>query len=87
MRNTGDLSEVRLHLIDSVGELHDEETSEHLPFGTGQVDFDAVIGALGAAATELPWWTVDFCYWPHTERDGATGSAFVRDLAARHRHA
>src|SRR5690606_34930531 len=32
-----------LHLIDSVGELHDDETSEHLPFGTGSIDFDAVI--------------------------------------------
>jgi len=76
-----------LHLIDSVGDLHDDETSEHLPFGTGQVDFDAVVDALGTTATDLPWWTVDYCFWPNTERDGALGAAFVRDLAARHRHA
>lgn len=76
-----------LHLIDSVGVLHDDETSEHLPFGTGEVDFDAVITELGTAATELPWWTVDYCFWPHTERDGVAGAKFVRELANRHRHA
>jgi sugar phosphate isomerase/epimerase len=76
-----------LHLIDSVGELHDDETSEHLPFGTGEIDFDAVIDALGTTATDLEWWTVDYCFWPDTERDGVAGSTFVRDLAARHHHA
>ncbi len=76
-----------LHLIDSVGELHDDETSEHLPFGTGSVDFDAVIETLGTAATDLEWWTVDYCFWPNTERDGAAGAPFVHDLIARHRHA
>ncbi len=76
-----------LHLIDSVGELHDDETSEHLPFGTGEVDFDAVIETLGTAATDLEWWTVDYCFWPDTERDGALGAPFARELAERHRHA
>jgi len=76
-----------LHLIDSVGDLHDDETSEHLPFGTGEIDFDAVVDELGTAATSLPWWTVDYCFWPHTERDGAQGVGFVRDLIARHTHA
>jgi len=69
-----------LHLIDSRGELHDEETSEHLPFGTGRVDFDAVIDALGAAALDLSWWTIDFCFWPETERDAVAAVPFVRDL-------
>ncbi|USQ75335.1 sugar phosphate isomerase/epimerase family protein [Ornithinimicrobium cryptoxanthini] len=76
-----------LHLIDSVGVLHDDETSEHLPFGTGEVDFDAVMDELGATATGLDWWTVDYCFWPDTERDGVAGAQFVRDLAARHRRA
>lgn len=73
-----------LHLIDSVGVLHDDETSEHLPFGTGEVEFDAVIDELGRTATDLEWWTVDYCFWPHTERDGRLGERFVRDLATRH---
>ena len=76
-----------LHLIDSIGVLHDDETSEHLPFGAGEVDFDAVIGVLGAVATDIEWWTVDYCFWPHTERDGAKGAAFVHDLIKRHSHA
>ena len=76
-----------LHLIDSVGELHDDETSEHLPFGTGSIDFDAVIDTLGHTATDLEWWTVDYCFWPNTERDGAHGAPFVHDLIARHTHA
>jgi len=69
-----------LHLIDSRGDLHDDETSEHLPFGTGRVDFDAVIDALGPVALDLPWWTIDFCFWPETERDAVDAVPFVRDL-------
>ena len=73
-----------LHLIDSVGELHNEETSEHLPFGTGLIDFDAVIENLGESATLLDWWTVDFCFWPTAEIDGLTAVPFVRDLIKKH---
>lgn len=76
-----------LHLIDSVGELHDDETSEHLPFGTGQIDFDLVMETLGSAAYDLEWWTVDYCFWPNTERDGADGAPFVHELIERHRDA
>lgn len=71
-----------LHLIDGDGSLHDDETSAHLPFGTGDVDFHAVLGALGPAAGDLPWWTVDFCFCPTTETDAVTAVGFVRDLAA-----
>ncbi|WP_375386919.1 sugar phosphate isomerase/epimerase family protein [uncultured Amnibacterium sp.] len=69
-----------LHLIDSVGVLHDDETSEHLPFGAGAVDFPAVLDALGCAASALPWWTVDFCFWPEVDRDGRDAVPFVRGL-------
>lgn len=72
-----------LHLIDSVGKLHDEETSEHLPFGTGVVEFDSVISALGKNASELDWWTVDFCFWPKTEIDGISAVPFVRELIGK----
>lgn len=69
-----------LHLIDSDGSLHDEDTSVHLPFGRGEVDFAAVLGALGQRAAELPWWTVDYCFWPATVEDAATGAATVRGI-------
>lgn len=72
-----------LHLIDSDGSLHNDETSEHLPFGTGRVDFPAALGALEPAVSELPWWTVDFCFCPTTERDARTAVPFVRGLIER----
>jgi sugar phosphate isomerase/epimerase len=72
-----------LHLIDSDGSLHDSETSAHLPFGTGRLDFDAVITALGAGPARLPWWTIDFCFCPTTERDAVAAVPYVRALAER----
>jgi sugar phosphate isomerase/epimerase len=72
-----------LHLIDSVGDLHDDDTSEHLPFGAGEIDFDLVLDALGDSARRLEWWTVDFCFWPNVDRDGAAAVPFVKDLLAR----
>ncbi|MCU1596992.1 MAG: hypothetical protein JWQ47_731 [Glaciihabitans sp.] len=69
-----------LHLIDSDGSLHDDETSEHLPFGAGQIDFPSIISALEPVASTLPWWTVDFCFCPTTEQDGRTAVPFVRSL-------
>jgi len=69
------------HLIDGDGSLHHNETSAHLPFGTGRVDFPGVLAALGPAVNELPWWTVDFCFCPTTEADAATAVPIVRELA------
>lgn len=69
-----------LHLIDSDGSLHDDETSAHLPFGAGRVDFEAVLTGLGPAVADLPWWTVDFCFCPTTERDAAAAVPYVRGL-------
>ena len=71
-----------LHLIDGDGSLHDDETSAHLPFGTGALDFGAVLAALRPGAFDLPWWTVDFCFCPTTDRDARTAVPFVRGLAA-----
>ena len=69
-----------LHLIDSDGSLHDNDTSDHLPFGAGEVDFPALLDALGESAARLPWWTVDFCFCPTTERDAALAVPIVRGL-------
>ena len=69
-----------LHLIDSDGSLHDDDTSDHLPFGAGEVDFPKLLDALGASASRLPWWTVDFCFCPTTERDAALALPIVRAL-------
>ncbi len=69
-----------LHLIDGDGSLHDDDTSNHLPFGTGRVDFAGVLDALGPDVTELPWWTVDFCFWPTTEADAGPAVPYVQGL-------
>lgn len=78
-----------LHLIDSDGSLHDDDTSNHLPFGAGSVDFDGVLDALGPAVAELPWWTVDFCFCPTTQADAVPAVPYVRSLldAVRAGHA
>jgi sugar phosphate isomerase/epimerase len=53
-----------LHLIDSDGSLHDEETSTHAPFGTGLLDFDALLPELNRSGIKHNWWTIDLCFWP-----------------------
>lgn len=73
-----------LHLIDADGALHDDETSEHLPFGQGHVDFGGTLQALEPALAGLTWWGVDFCFCPTTEEDGRRAVPFVRELAASH---
>ena len=76
-----------IHLIDSDNSCHkdangDDETSMHLPFGKGVVDFEAVLPAV--AAVELPhdWWTVDLCFWPEAWDATASCKAFM-DNAVR----
>ena len=72
-----------LHLIDNDGSLHDDETSAHLQFGDGDIDFDATLDALSAVLPRLDWWTVDFCFSATTERDAEVAVPIVRDLLAR----
>jgi sugar phosphate isomerase/epimerase len=69
-----------VHLIDSDGTLHDNETSTHSPFGTGNVDFPAVLTALAPIWDDLDWCCFDFCFCPTTETDAAKAIPFVRDL-------
>ncbi len=54
-----------IHLIDSDGTLHDDETSTHAPFGDGELDFDELVPALNKAGCPHDWWTVDLCFWPN----------------------
>ncbi len=58
-----------IHFIDSDNTCHkdaqgNDETSMHLPFGKGLVDFDAVAPKLAAENTGHDWWTIDLCFWP-----------------------
>ncbi len=53
-----------VHLIDSDGTLHDDETSTHAPFGDGYIDWDEMMPAINEAGIPHDWWTVDLCFWP-----------------------
>ena len=53
-----------IHLIDSDGTLHDNETSTHTPFGKGKVDFDKLLPELAKNDMGHDWWTIDLCFWP-----------------------
>jgi sugar phosphate isomerase/epimerase len=75
---------VHVHLLDSDGSLHESEdsaewTTVHLPFGAGDVDFEALARDLPATA----WWTVDLCFWPDAWGATEASKAFVDALIAR----
>lgn len=53
-----------LHLIDSDGTLHGDETSTHAPFGDGILDYDTLIPELLQSGVPHDWWTIDLCFWP-----------------------
>jgi len=69
-----------LHLIDSDGSLHDQETSTHTAFGQGNVDFGQALAAIRPIVDGLPWWCVDFCFNPRTPTAGRDAVPFVRGL-------
>ena len=53
-----------IHLIDSDGTLHDDETSTHAPFGDGFLNFDELVPELNQSGIPHDWWTIDLCFWP-----------------------
>ena len=67
-----------LHLIDSDGTLHNEETSTHIAFGQGNIDFVDILTVLKPVVSRLPWWCVDFCFNPQTPSAGKDAVPFVR---------
>lgn len=79
-----------VHLIDSDNTCHkdergEDETSMHLPFGDGVVDFEALMPTIAALDVGHDWWTIDLCFWPDawdaTERCKATVDAFRAQYA------
>jgi sugar phosphate isomerase/epimerase len=53
-----------VHLIDSDGTLHDDETSTHAPIGEGVLDFDRLLPELNRSGVPTDWWCIDLCFWP-----------------------
>ncbi len=73
-----------VHLIDSDNTLHDRLTSTHAPFGTGVLDFPAIVQAIDAAGYDDCWWGADLCFWPEAwEVTAAAREYMARLLTAR----
>ena len=79
-----------VHLIDSDNSCHKDaqgrdETSMHLPFGKGVVDFPPILEKLAAEPVPHDWWTIDLCFWPDaweaTEHCKKTVDGFVQQYA------
>ena len=70
-----------LHVIDSDGELHDDDTSTHIAFGEGFVDFPATLEALKPRLADMQWWCVDFCFNPEGPQAAKAAVPFLHKLA------
>jgi sugar phosphate isomerase/epimerase len=73
-----------VHLIDSDGSLNEHNTSTHNPFGTGRLNFDALVPALNAAGVPNDWWVVDLCFWPNAWEVTAQSKTFLDGLKRKH---
>ena len=68
-----------IHLIDSDGTLHGDETSTHRPFGEGYINFKALAPQL-LAVPNIQWWCIDMCFWAGSWELVESSRAFVADL-------
>ena len=74
-----------IHLIDSDGTLHDEETSTHAPIGEGVIDFDALLPELNdQPGVGHDWWTIDLCFWPNAWEVTERCKRAVDELKTKH---
>ena len=73
-----------IHLIDSDGTLHGDETSTHAPLGTGLLNFDEIIPAILDAGYEDDWWPIDLCFWPKALEATAQCKTFLDGLIKKY---
>ncbi|MDF2723098.1 MAG: sugar phosphate isomerase/epimerase [Paenibacillus sp.] len=67
-----------LHLIDSDGTLHDEDTSTHTHFGQGHLDFAALLATAKPFLATNEWIGVDYCFNADAAECGKEAPAFIR---------
>lgn len=67
-----------LHLIDSDGTLHDEDTSTHARLGAGYIDFQKFLSTFREDVLQFPWWCVDYCFNPDVETLAKEAVPFVK---------
>jgi sugar phosphate isomerase/epimerase len=73
-----------IHLIDSDGTLHNDETSTHAPLGTGKLNFDEIIPAILNAGYKDEWWAIDLCFWPKALDATADCKNFLDNLIKKY---
>ena len=73
-----------IHLIDSDGSLHHNETSTHAPFGQGVLDFDRLIPQILRSGCPSDWWTIDLCFWPDAWEVTADAKVFLDGMARKY---
>ena len=73
-----------VHLIDSDGTLHNNETSTHAPFGQGVLDFDKIIPEVLRCGCPTNWWTIDLCFWPNAWEVTADAKVYLEAMARRY---
>jgi sugar phosphate isomerase/epimerase len=69
-----------IHLIDSDGTLHGNETSTHAPFGQGVLNFDQLVPELLTCGVPHDWWCIDLCFWPNAWDVTADSKRFLDRL-------
>src|SRR6516165_8058922 len=70
-----------IHLIDSDGTLHGNETSTHAPFGQGMLDFNRLIPEVLRSGCPSNWWTIDLCFWPDAWEVTSQAKIYLEGMA------
>ncbi len=74
-----------VHVIDSDGTLHGDETSTHRPFGEGYIHFGEVLDSIYKdAGYQGEWLTVDLCFWPEAWEVTANAKEFLTPYLAKY---
>jgi len=74
-----------VHVIDSDGTLHGNETSTHRPFGEGKIDFDEVLdAAVNDAGYRGDWFTIDLCFWPEAWEVTENAQRFLKPFLEKY---
>lgn len=68
-----------VHVIDSDGTLHHNETSMHCPFEEGYIDFRILAPQL-LDVPGVEWWCIDLCFWPNAWDLIESSRDYVLDL-------
>jgi sugar phosphate isomerase/epimerase len=73
-----------VHLVDSDNTLDSNGTSAHIPFGDGELNFDALVSTIMETGYRGPWWAIDLCNRPDAWELLSPSKQYLDDLLDRH---